>query len=194
MTPNLDALWRAGRVRRWHMNADLSWTSDFTDGHAGRVARLVRALDPECRAELLAAALAHDDGEYVAGDLARPAKDALDEDAAGALERLEADARGALWGVDPVALLTAEERALLRLCDLLDAWMWAKAHLPPHVLDSGAWRADRDRIAALAGELGLVAVGSVIGPPITIRRQERDTTEADGEGTACPGTGPTEAP
>lgn len=163
---NILDVWRAGRVRRWHMDPDLSWTIDFTDGHGARVARIVLALDPEARGRVLAAALTHDDGEACFGDLSRPAKDALGSDAATSLEQSEAEARRVLWGTDYVSGLTAAEQTLLSLADRLDAWLWVRAHMP-HLLTGRAWSGSAAAILSRAEALGF---GAVVAPLLQTRR------------------------
>lgn len=156
MPRDLAAIFAAGRVRRWHMNPAMSATADFIDGHQGRVARLILALDPHPTAELLAAALTHDDGEATIGDLSRPAKDALSPGEGDRLEAAEAEARRRLWGRDWCSMLQPRDRALLRLADRLDALMWADAHLPPYVLALPVWRDDAQAVRCMAAGLGVL--------------------------------------
>ena len=147
------AVWRAGRVRRWHQSAELSATSDFLDGHAGRVARTVLALNPDARAALLAACLTHDDGEHVVGDLSTPRKSAITREARDALEAAEGVVRSDLWGRDYCAALAPAELVLLRLADRLDALLWVQAHCPA-ALNSADWRIAASAIRADAAALG----------------------------------------
>ena len=146
-------VWRAGRSRRWHMNADLSRTDDFLDGHGARVARIVLCLVPDARREVVIAALNHDDGEHKIGDISRPAKDALGLVEARRLEEAEAGVRAALWGRDPIAALSAAELELLALADRLDAFLWVRAHAP-EILGRSAWRADAAVLIDRAARLG----------------------------------------
>lgn len=126
----LDTVFRAGFVRRWHTNPDLAQTGDRLDGHQGRVARLLLALWPSSSREILIAALTHDDGESVVGDMPATVK------GAGVTCAAEDFARQAIWGPDPG--LANLERARLKFCDRLDAFMWARHHAP-QVLDGDGW-------------------------------------------------------
>ena len=38
---NINSIFRAGFVRRWHSNPDLCHTADRIDGHSARVARIM---------------------------------------------------------------------------------------------------------------------------------------------------------
>ena len=66
---NLNSIFRAGFVRRWHSDPDLCHTVDPIDGHSARVARIILALHPSPSVALIRAALTHDDGESVTGDM-----------------------------------------------------------------------------------------------------------------------------
>lgn len=166
------AVWRAGRVRRWHQNAELSATSDFLDGHAGRVARTVLALNRDARAVLLAACLTHDDGERDVGDLSTPRKAALSIAARAELEVAEGDARAALWGRDFCAALAPAEVALLKLADRLDALLWVRAHVPAS-LDCDDWREAAAAIRADAARLGFSDTIEALLRPIPALRPGR---------------------
>jgi hypothetical protein len=131
---NLQTIFRAGFVRRWHANPDLCHTGDRLDGHHARVARIILALHPDPSVALLKAALTHDDGESVTGDIPAPAKDG---DSAA-----EHSARCDIWGDDCFAKLDVIELRWLKFADKLDAYMWAKHHAP-HSMDIDEWRAAR---------------------------------------------------
>ncbi|WP_299647952.1 hypothetical protein [uncultured Jannaschia sp.] len=150
---DLDAIFRAGRTRRWHANAEMVDTCDFTDGHGGRVARLICALVPEPSAALLKAALAHDDGEQLVGDVPGDFK-AANPGFARQLEDIERRERLRLWGVCPILPLSERERQLLKLCDRLDALMWVAWHRPA-LLARWDWQRDRGDVVAMAGALDL---------------------------------------
>lgn len=163
------SIWRAGRVRRWHQSAELSATSDFLDGHAGRVARTVLHFDPKARSVLLAACLTHDDGEALVGDISTPRKLSLSAIARAELEGAEAAARESVWGQDFCAELSADEARLLRMADRLDALLWVWAHVPL-ALSTDDWRAAVDSIRADARGFPFSAevcalLGSVSCPP-----------------------------
>jgi hypothetical protein len=146
-------VWSAGRVRRWHMSAVLSGTDDFLDGHCGRVARIILALDPDARAALIAAALTHDDGEHVTGDISGPRKRAMPWPVLADLEAAEAAGRFGLWGRDFGAGLSAAESAFLHLADQLDGFLWVRLHRPDE-LRRPDWRRSAAAIEATAASLG----------------------------------------
>jgi len=160
---DLLAIFRAGAVRRWHTNPDLAHTCDRIDGHSARVARIILALHPEPSTDLLRAALIHDDGESVVGDIPAPAKMAMDTRYGQLGEHLrdvEDEAIEALWGR---SWFTAEfvirgmnEVAWLKFADRLDAFMWA-AHHAPHVMDGDGWPEARQWLISQSHALGCAA-------------------------------------
>lgn len=145
-------IFRTGLTRRWHRNPDVCHTNDPIGGHAGRVARLIALLHPYPTRYLLIAALAHDDGEGVVGDVAKPDKDS-DPDFAEAVERRESKARSALWGGDPLDNLDAHEMRWLKFADRLDALQWAQ-HYTPHALRGDGWPEQIEALRAEAAYLG----------------------------------------
>ncbi len=151
MQLDLLAIWRAGFVRRWHTNPDLSHTVDRIDGHAARVAKIIFALHPDPSVELIRAALVHDDGESVVGDIPQTFKERCGEAWADALERTEYLASVDLWGHWRQAL-DRNDLAWLKLADHLDAYMWA-AHHAPRVLDGDGWPEARRNLIAMASGL-----------------------------------------
>jgi len=140
-------IFRAGFVRRWHTNPDLAHTCDRIDGHSARVARFILALHPKPSAALLEAALTHDDGESVVGDMPYSAK----RGSLGVeLRDAEVRAASALWGGSP--LLQGDDMRWLKFADRLDAYMWA-AHHAPHVMDRDGWPEAREWLLDEAKEL-----------------------------------------
>lgn len=160
--PDLVALFRAARARRWHTNARLAPTEDYLDGHQGRVARLLLALHPSPTLRLIGAALIHDDGEHVVGDLPGPSKSALPDELRAAFEDAEVAALEGVWGALPE--LTPQEARWLTFADRLDAAMWCAWHRPGD-LGREDWRAT---LAWLDGRA--VALGAVIGVRGMLRR------------------------
>lgn len=152
MTPSIVKIYRAGRVRRWHANADLADTDDRIDGHSARVARLLMALFDDCPAILLRAALTHDDGEVAVGDIPAPVKRRHPR-----LEAMVAEIEGTevhyLWGADALAGLDEIHARQLRFADRLDAFMWA-AHHRPWILENYDWPEARRWLWKEAGALG----------------------------------------
>jgi len=128
-------IFRAGFVRRWHSNPDLCHTVDRIDGHSARVARIILALHPSPSVALIRAALTHDDGESVTGDMSAVMKQ-QNPVIASILALAEGVARRALWGHEPD--LSDRDRNWLKFADRLDAYMWA-AHHAPHIMDRDGW-------------------------------------------------------
>lgn len=122
---NIEMIFNAGRVRRWHSDPDMSWTDDYNDGHQGRVARLLLALHPNPCVLLIAAALTHDDGELVAGDMGAVAKRAY-PDARAALQVIEDRTTCEMWGIPetPTNCLSPDNLEWLKFADRLDGYMW----------------------------------------------------------------------
>jgi hypothetical protein len=145
--PDILAIFRAGFVRRWHTNPDLGHTCDRIDGHSARVARIILALHPEPTLSLIRAALIHDDGESVVGDIPYPAK-------IGRLgteyRAAEGKAERAIWGDAP--MLSGDDLAWLKFADRLDAYMWA-AHHAPHVMGRDGWPGAHGAIKQAAADL-----------------------------------------
>ena len=147
----LHAAFRAGFIRRWHSNPDLAHIADRIDGHSGRVARIIAMLHPAPSVELLRAALSHDDGEELTGDVSAEFKRQR-SDIATALHYAEKDHRLLVWGDDPH--LSDEDKRWLRFADRLDAYMWA-AHHAPHVMLGDGWPEYGVRLRRAADDLGV---------------------------------------
>lgn len=147
-TTDIQRVFYAGLTTRWHTNPHLAQTCDRLDGHQGRVARLILALFPDASRDLLIAALTHDDGESVTGDIPAtyPKSDRH--------KVAEAFAQRDIWG-SGMPLLSYTDGQRLRLADKLDAYMWAEHHAPAVVLDNGEWSEAWQEIVKLAVELGV---------------------------------------
>lgn len=153
-TPDLQAVWNATRVRRWHTHPVLSRTDDFIDGHTHRVVVLLLSLFPDASRNLLVAASLHDMGEYASGDLANPAKKRYPE-----LRSLVAvvERRGVLDLGLRCPYLTHEEEKQLWLGDRLDAWLWMTHHAI-HLRVDPDWRRAREDLLHRARDLGVEAI------------------------------------
>lgn len=145
---DIQRIFYAGLTTRWHTNPWLAQTCDRLDGHQGRVARLILALWPDASRDLLIAALTHDDGESVTGDIPAPAGKTAEQMGAEALAQNE------IWG-SGFQLLARYERDRLKLADKLDAYMWAEHHAPAVVLDNPEWSEAWQEIVKLAVALGV---------------------------------------
>ena len=149
---NLWQIFNAGRCRRWHTHPVMADYDDRLDAHQGRVARLAMALFPGDTA-LILAALIHDDGESIVGDVPNPVKNRLPQVARDALDEMERIGIDRMWGHQPALNLDQGKR--LRLCDKLDAIMWA-ASKAPHLMREPGWQADIiAEVTALAAWCGV---------------------------------------
>ena len=150
---DLNDVFLAGLVHRWHTNPHLAHTHDRLDGHAGRVARILLAMHPDPSVALLRAALTHDDGESVSGDIPGPTKRAYPEyaQAAEVLERAEIKR---LWPNDDDDDLTLNDARWLQFADRLDAYQWAAHFAPQRIWDDG-WLETRAWIMSEARALGV---------------------------------------
>ena len=119
-------LWYAGRTTRWHVNVHLANTNDRLDGHQHRVATLALWLKPDLSRAGLLYALFHDAGEMHTGDMSYLVK-VKNPEIYKQLESIEDERRKELGVyVDP----DPEEKTIIKICDWLDAWLWACAHQP----------------------------------------------------------------
>ena len=159
--PKLIDIFAAARVTRWHTHPRLSLTHDPLDGHQGRVARIIMALHPSPSAQLLMAALTHDDGEHVTGDMPGETKRDIDERLLSDLAFLEEDARSELWGNVHINV-SGENAEWLRLADRIDAFMWCSFHAAEE-LDKPEWKRARQWIFDASAKLGCNApVGEML--------------------------------
>jgi hypothetical protein len=149
MTRHLERIFHAGLTRRWHTNAHLNGTCDRLDGHQARVARIILALWPDASRELLIAAMTHDDGEWITGDI--PATFGKTADQAS----YEAAAYITIWG-NKLPRLSEEDWTKLHLADKLDAYKWAQHHAP-QIMEDAEWRDAWAQIEAMAAGLGVEA-------------------------------------
>lgn len=118
--------WLASFVRRWHSNPDLGHTVDPIVGHSGRVAIIINHLWPNCRKDLILAAVHHDLPEYLTGDVrsdTKRAHPALDVELA-AVEAKVANDLGINFDI------SSGEQRMLKFADRLDAYWWAMHHKP----------------------------------------------------------------
>lgn len=159
--PSLTAIFAAARVTRWHTHPRLSLTHDPLDGHQGRVARIIMALHPAPSAQLLMAALTHDDGEHVTGDMPGETKRKLSLDTSCDLQDMEDYARSELWGNVHINV-SGENADWLRLADRIDAFMWCGFHAAEE-LDKPEWQRARQWIFDTSAKLGCNApVGEML--------------------------------
>lgn len=145
---------RPGPLRdlaRWATHPVMWNCGDTVRGHQPRTAALARRLWPD-DAATAAAAAAHDEAEFVTGDLPFPAR-ALFPGLAAAHDAAAADiARAWRLPVPP----DARSAARLALVDRLDAWREVARHAPAQ-LALPEWRVTTRWLQAEAARLGVAA-------------------------------------
>lgn len=149
--PDILTIWEATFTRRWHRHPHLAATVDPIAAHQGRVALLAVVLFPGEHA-LHRAAIMHDMGEAIVGDVPNPVKEA-NPVLKAELDRIEALAMAHL-GLPDIAL-DQRGKDMLRICDKLDAILWARHH-KPDLMDTPAWQRD---IATVTGLMWKTGVG-----------------------------------
>lgn len=140
---------------RWHASEypELRDSGDTVEAHQIRVAVMCQDLaayikHPLHNSDLLKAARYHDEAERSLGDTPAPAKARFPELAA-AYAKAEAKVlaeMGFTW------TLTNYEAAVLDLCDKLDAYLWAAAHID--VDADQEWIDARSRLRFAAFDMG----------------------------------------
>lgn len=126
--------WLAHRTQRYHTNPHLARVGQTLADHAHGVASLIGQLHPSPSADLLLAALWHDVGEGVVGDLPSPFRRLHPQIAAmhARVEEVEADRLRR-----PITLAD-EDEAWLRLADAAEAIIFC-AHHKPELLSRPDW-------------------------------------------------------
>lgn len=147
---SLRTILKSGYVRRFHANPSLAHLGDTVAHHHAMVAQIVIALHPAPSLALITAAVHHDCGELIAGDLPAPFKDAepvIARQHAAAEDEARAD-MGLAW-----ALSETDER-WLRLADRLAAYVHVR-QVAPHLLSGDGWPEARSVLEAMGLELGV---------------------------------------
>lgn len=155
MSADLLDLWLSGAVRRWHCNPVISGSGQTLADHQGRCAQLVLALWPDASMALVYAALHHDVGEYLAGDLSADFKKWADPAVIDAHAAVEAQARDKICG-RAWPDLTEDEALALKLVDRLEALIFARIHHPAEFDRAiSGWLKAQDRVVQMARQLGV---------------------------------------
>ncbi len=147
---SIHPIYQSGGVTRWHARPEVTATQTLADHH-GRVAQIMLYFWPNVRRELIYAALHHDCGELVVGDVPYPAKQAMPE-LAEMLDAVEQQARADM-AVTPTDITSGEYR-MLKFCDRLEAYTFIAMH-HPHLLSNADWIEDRAHIDDTAEKLGV---------------------------------------
>lgn len=148
-------IWKAGLVSRWHTNPHhgLRNSGDINHAHSARVAQLWRCLDPEFGGDDALAALDHDLWESVIGDMSGETKRA-NPDFARVLAAHEAALHmehGTCGDITP------RQATWLKLCDKLDAVLWAIS-IDPGLMDREDWIAQIEDVLSRSLDLGVYHV------------------------------------
>lgn len=146
-------IYRSSFVQRYHSNPDLAHLGQTTGHHQWGVAVLLLRLFPDASLPLLREALLHDVGEMGTADISAPAK-ARHPALGAAATAAETVAREEM-GV-PAAALSVDDEARLRLCDMLEPWLFVCTRAP-WVLGRDGWPQMRVDIARRAAALGVAA-------------------------------------
>jgi hypothetical protein len=142
----INPIYRSGSVKRWRTYPEVP-PQTLADHHC-RVAQIILFFWPKASADLLYAALHHDCGELITGDVPAPAKDA-NPALKAALSQAEADARKDMGIANLV-----EDRPMLRFADRLEAYTYVSLHCH-HMLGQPEWvRAIAD-LGDMADALGV---------------------------------------
>jgi 5'-deoxynucleotidase YfbR-like HD superfamily hydrolase len=133
-------IYRSGYVQRYHTNPQMAWAAQTNGHHQWGVTVLLLELFPDrVTVPLLWEALYHDAGEIGAADVSSPAKRRY-PDLAKAVTEAEENERFNM-GIAP-ACLEPMEAILLKFCDVLESYLFARI-LTPWVLEGDGWPEQR---------------------------------------------------
>ena len=157
MTPKqIYAVWSASHVERWHTNPEIT-VRDPLNSHSGRVAVLMLNLWPDIPADAIKAALLHDLGEGMVGDVPASTKTAFTDLA----RELKVAEKAALEHMGISYSISHEWHSRLDLCDKLDAILFAALHRPD-LMRRDDWRGSIRRVLFLANDCGVTSEVSAI--------------------------------
>ncbi len=158
MTP--PTTWQAGHVSRWHTNQHhvLRNSHDTNHQHSARVALLLWHLWPDCPRDAILYALGHDLAESVTGDMS------------GETKRANSDISARLSAIETAWMCHAGFPLIdqywidrVKLCDMLDAILWAWS-VDPALMDREDWQKQIDDTITYAYGLGRgIQVEEMIG-------------------------------
>lgn len=116
----LTFIFRGGKTKRYHTEDTM--TEQTVADHSFGVAMLVELMAPECRKELILAALTHDLAEHLVGDISAPVKRANPEIKL-VLDHMESTRLNRV-GFNYEEKLTKEEHYILKAADYIDGMMF----------------------------------------------------------------------
>lgn len=126
LRPRIKAIREGMIVRRYHQY--YTHERDTVGKHSCGVALMANLINPSCRKEVLMAALTHDLGEAVIGDIPSPMKKRLSPAAKREVDYIENQVL-IDNGMAFCDLLTDTESLLLKLCDCLDGLLFCTEEL-----------------------------------------------------------------
>jgi hypothetical protein len=142
----INPIYKSGSISRWHANPDVPAQS-LAD-HQCRVAQIILFFWPKATRDMLYAALHHDCGELITGDVPSPTKDA-NPALRAALSQAEADARLSMGITSFVA-----DFPMLRFADRLEAYTYVALHCH-HLLGQPEWVRAIAELGEMADALGV---------------------------------------
>ena len=153
---SLRNLYLSSFVKRWHTDPWLSEWRQTNGHHQWGVATLIAVLHPAPPARLLLAALTHDAGEILTGDIPYGFKKLYG--GGGIVEAVEQAGeveRDDMLGVATGTLdLADEEQAWLEMADRLEAWLFVSV-ASPDMLATRDWQECERAILEAADALGV---------------------------------------
>jgi 5'-deoxynucleotidase len=145
---SLRKILRSGYVTRWHSNPDLAHIRETLAEHHARVAQIILAYHPCPSLALIDAALHHDAGEMIVGDLPGPFKHAHP-----AISTAHARAENeALRRMGVVINLTPTEALWLKYADMHAAYEHV-LHVAPRIAEQPEWVAHSVAMSRLMNEI-----------------------------------------
>jgi 5'-deoxynucleotidase YfbR-like HD superfamily hydrolase len=156
-----NALYLSSFVRRWHTDARLAPTGQTLGHHQWGVAVLILTLHPNPSRSLILAALTHDAGELLTGDLPYAFKKMHPEEAEH-VEQVGDYARDDLLGF--FLRLDDTEQEWLEMCDRLESVLYVSVHDPDRLRQED-WKKVRNQIEGWAFGLG------VAGPVVALLKE-----------------------
>lgn len=149
---DLPKIMASGYVTRWHANPDMAHIRETLAEHHARVAQIVLALHPAPTLELIDAALHHDCGELVTGDI--PATSKWDPDyPAIQISDIE---NAALCDMGIYfQRITDADRAWIKFADRLAAYLHVEKHRP-EITTRADWMDAGNLLAQMGQDLGII--------------------------------------
>jgi hypothetical protein len=154
-------LYLSSFVQRWHTDLHLARLGQTLGHHQWGAATLIAVLHPNPSRDLLLAALTHDAGEVMTGDLPWDFKQSFPE-VAEMVEEAGGVARDMM--INRRLDLSETDQKWIALADALEAWLYVAVNMPER-LAQGDWQHARRWLEGQAFALG------VPGPVVALMRE-----------------------